>query len=179
MRSIQRMAMPVVRATPRLTRPAAPRPGAAPAPAGKRNSFRELFEGASTAPTTPAATTRTALATSAAAARTAPALLAASRPLTQPAALPVSPLDTSWLRPSQPVSLDPLLAELRRAGLDPGLFQFDQMEASQGFPPQPALGFLTRQIAIRGPNGAGLFDRDLALRTPWVTAIELRSYGIA
>jgi hypothetical protein len=41
------------------------------------------------------------------------------------------------------------------------------------------LDYTTHQLVIRGPHGAGMFDRDLALRTPWVTAVELRTYGIA
>ena len=68
---------------------------------------------------------------------------------------------------------------LQQAGLDPSRFTFEQLEASGDFPGHPNLSYVTRQLVIRGPNGAGLFDRDLALRTPWVTAVELRSYGIA
>jgi hypothetical protein len=84
-----------------------------------------------------------------------------------------------WSPSPQEVSLDPLLAALRQAGLNPEQFRFEQVEAFQPFPTRPEYDYTTRQVLITGPNGQGLFDRDLALRTPWVTAVELRTYGIA
>lgn len=88
-------------------------------------------------------------------------------------------VDTSWFRPSAPVSLDALQQAIHQAGLNPTAFTFEQVEASGDFPERPDLSYITRQLVIRGPHGAGMFDRDLALRTPWVTAVELQTYGIA
>ncbi len=152
----------------------------------RRNPFQDLFSGARNhvaSCAVPASKTR----------------LTAQRRLIQagfdlhlPAASPEAPdtstsrdaaqrstVDTSWFRPSAPVSLQALSDALRFAGLDPGQFRVDQLEADANFPGRPDLSYTTRQLLIRGPHGEGLFDRDLALRTPWVTAVELRSYGIA
>jgi len=95
------------------------------------------------------------------------------------AAAPGPTVDTSWFRPSTPVSLEALESALRRAGLDPARFTLEQVEADGEFPDRPLLSYTTYQLVIRGPHGAGMFDRELALRTPWVTAIELQTYGIA
>jgi hypothetical protein len=95
------------------------------------------------------------------------------------AAAPGPTVDTSWFRPSAPVSLEALERALERAGLNLARFTFEQIEAEGDFPGRPDLSYTTRQIVIRGPNGAGMFDRDLTLRTPWVTAVELQTYGIA
>jgi hypothetical protein len=100
-----------------------------------------------------------------------------SRPVA--AAAPRPTVDTTWFRPSAPVSLEALERALERAGLNPGRFTFEQVEADGTFPGRPDFSYVTRQLVIRGPNGAGMFDRDLALRTPWVTAVELQTYGIA
>jgi hypothetical protein len=95
------------------------------------------------------------------------------------ATAPGPTMDTSWFRPSAPVSLEALDRALERAGLNPARFTYEQIEADGEFPGRPELSYITRQLVIRGPNGAGMFDRDLALRTPWVTAVELQTYGIA
>ena len=184
---------------------AAPRETAAP---NRRNSFLEVF-GAGAPPRTPqaSATTREAAAptrrnsflevfgagapprapqTSAAPRETAATVKEATHPQSPPPsttstvrASQSSTIDTSWFRPSAPASLEALHRALEQAGLNPAQFQFEQIEADGTFPGRPDLSYVTHQLLIRGPNGVGLFDRDLALRTPWVTAIELRSYGIA
>jgi hypothetical protein len=92
---------------------------------------------------------------------------------------PPPTVDTSWFRPSTPVSLAALEQALQHAGLDPTRFSFEQVEADGKFPGHAVLDYTTHQLVIRGPHGAAMFDRDLALRTPWVTAVELRTYGIA
>jgi len=78
-----------------------------------------------------------------------------------------------------PVSLEPLYQAMRQNGMNPASFQFDQLEAYMAFPGRPEFDFINRQILIRGPRGAGMFDLRLVLRSPSVTAVELASYGIA
>ncbi len=75
-------------------------------------------------------------------------------------------------------SLAPLLDAIKKAGINPAELQFDQLEAYEAFPGRADLSFTDRQILIRSAKGAQLFDLNLALRTPWVTAAELRSYGL-
>jgi hypothetical protein len=84
-----------------------------------------------------------------------------------------------YKRMAAPVSLQPLTDALTQAGLSPNQFQFDQLESFEVFPTRPDLSYTNRQILIQGPHGAGLFDWTWALRTPWVTAVEIKSLGIA
>ena len=104
-------------------------------------------------------------------------LASPTTPSTAPASSSVLGLD--WYTPiASPISLDPLLRAMEQAGLSTGQFEFQQLEAFQPFPGRSDLSYTTRQVLIRGPRGMGLFDLGLATRTPWVTATELRSYGI-
>ena len=80
---------------------------------------------------------------------------------------------------SEAVSLKPLFDTMERAGLALKGFSFDELEATTTFPDRPELDFTTHQLLIRGPHGSGLFDIGLALRSPFVTVTELRSYDIA
>lgn len=97
-----------------------------------------------------------------------------------PGSLSAPGIDLSGYKPmASPVSLQPLTDALTQAGLSPDKFQFDQIESFEAFPTRPDLSYTNRQILIRGPRGAGLFDWTWALRTPWVTAIELKTLGIA
>ena len=99
-------------------------------------------------------------------------------PLTDQVTSLGQPLD--WYSPiSSPISLKPLLDAMSRAGLNVNRFSFDELEAATTFPDHPEFDFTTRQVLIRGPNGSGLFDIPLVLRSPFVTLEELRSYGIA
>ncbi len=106
-------------------------------------------------------------------------VVAVTTPRSQQEEDPIPGIPEYYHRSSDLTSLEPLLEAMRRAGLDPGKFQFEQVEAFQEFPEHPELSFTHRQIVIRGPSGMGMFDRDLALRTPWVTVVELKTYGIA
>ena len=184
------------RATP------APRNQVAP----RRNSFKELFEGTGTYQTaqTPSPFSPPGVALHAAArlpsgspalATTRSAVVAAaSGPPSLPAATAITPsnigagaavpsvpgMDLSmYTVVNPPVSLQPLRDALQRAGLSPDQFQFTELQSFETFPTRPDLSYTNRQILIQGPHGAGLFDLYWALRSPGVTAIELRSYGIA
>jgi hypothetical protein len=105
-------------------------------------------------------------------------------PTTTPAAPSGAPpqvpgLDLREYTPIQAtVALNPLLAAIKNAGIDPNSLQFDQLQAYEAFPGRADLSYTTQQILIRGPKGAQLFDLNLALKTPWVTAAELRYYGV-
>ncbi len=81
------------------------------------------------------------------------------------------------LRP--PVSLEPLLDEMRRQGLDPSKFQFTELESYDAFPTRPDWSVTMHQLLIQGPNGAKLYDLDWSLRTPWVTAVDMKTSHIA
>jgi len=155
----------------------------------RRNSFQEVFGAGAKPPAAPAKTITTPPVEFREQLPQFEAILETAKlpsktethapPTATPAAVEGPTVDTSWFRPSTPVSLQALEDALRRAGLDPTKFQFEQVEADGEFPGRPDLSYTTRQIVIRGPNGAGMFDRDLVLRSPWVTAVELRTYGIA
>jgi hypothetical protein len=146
----------------------------------RRNSFQEVF-GAGARPlrrSVPQA--KTLKAGPAPEFRRLAEIKAASASPATPRSVAAPPaVDTSWFRPSAPVSLSALEQALFQAGLNPADFQFEQVEADGEFPGRPDLSYTSRQVVIRGPHGAGMFDRDLVLRSPWVTAVELRSYGIA
>ncbi|HYM10984.1 MAG TPA: hypothetical protein VEU62_09630 [Bryobacterales bacterium] len=122
---------------------------------------------APSSPATPAATPPAAPAS-------APASVAAASHLTVPG------MDLSEYSPMDPpLSLAPLQQEMARQGLDVSLFQFSQLSSYEVFPGRPDLSFYNHQLLIQGPHGAKLFDLGLALKTPWVTAVELKSYGLA
>jgi hypothetical protein len=97
------------------------------------------------------------------------------------ASIPADPgTDLSEYSPlNPPVSLAPLPQEMARQGLDISQFQFTELSSYEAFPGRPDLSFYNRQLLIQGPNGSKLFDLGLALQSPWVTAVELKSYGIA
>lgn len=79
----------------------------------------------------------------------------------------------------KPLALDPLKQAMQNAGLPLDKFSFDEVQSLEIFPTRPDLSFINRQLLITGPGGAKLFDLNLALRTPWVTAVELQTDGIA
>ncbi len=89
-------------------------------------------------------------------------------------------VNLGWYTPIQaPLPLESLYEAMRQIGLSPSDFQFQQLEAYLPFPTRPDLDFVSRQVLIQGRNGRrALFDLDLALRTPWVAAQELRSNGL-
>jgi hypothetical protein len=78
-----------------------------------------------------------------------------------------------------PVSLQPLLDEMRRQGLDPNRFQFTELQSYDAFPTRPDWSVTMHQLLIQGPNGAKLYDLDWSLRTPWVTTVDVKSSHIA
>lgn len=165
-----------------------------------RNHFKELFEQTTDSETpAPAARQRVAFSPPGMAIRSevhagqpdqtppqqtrSAAAEGASGPPASWAALPPAAVHGADLgdykRMAAPVSLQPLIDALTQAGLSLNQFQFDQLESFEVFPTRPDLSYTNRQILIQGPRGAGLFDWTWALRTPWVTAVEIKSLGIA
>lgn len=91
----------------------------------------------------------------------------------------VSGTNPDWFTPiAEPQSLEPLFEALRRAGIDPDLLQFSQIEALEKFPGKPHSDYTTRQVLIKGQNASAMFDLALALRSPWITVAELQAYGV-
>jgi len=187
--------LPVAPLTSRIETTAQPsKPDAPPpdhsspdaAPHGRRNSFQELFggpvgstEARGDKPPLPVAPLTSRIETTAQPAAATPD--APPPDHSSPDPVPSIPgTDMSvYSRIAKPLSLDPLMQALEQAGLVPDHFRFDQLESFEAVPGHPELSYINRQLLIRGPHGAKLFDLAWALRTPWVTAAELKIYKVA
>jgi hypothetical protein len=70
-----------------------------------------------------------------------------------------------------------LASAMSETGLDPSQFRVSYWEELVSY---PGGNYVNRNLTVEGPNGQKVdFDAAWTMKTPWVTARELRDYGIA
>lgn len=84
-----------------------------------------------------------------------------------------------WIPVEDQAPLDGLFAAMRMVGLNPAEFKFQQYDVIAANPFHGGRVDLKfpAQLAIKGDRYQGLHQVDLALRNPFVTATEIKSYG--